>query len=39
MIRPYFKWYDLWIGVFIDRPKKIVYVGLLPTVGFWVRWG
>jgi hypothetical protein len=27
-----FIWYDLWIGVYIDRKKKIVYVNPLPCV-------
>lgn len=28
-----FAWYDLWIGVFVDRQKKKVYVFLIPMVG------
>jgi hypothetical protein len=27
-----FAWYDLWVGVFIDRKKRIVYVCPLPTL-------
>jgi hypothetical protein len=32
-IRVIFAWYDLWIGVFIDRPKHRVYVFPLPCLG------
>lgn len=28
-----FAWYDLWIGVFVDRHKKKLYVFLIPMVG------
>lgn len=36
-IRPIFAWYDLWIGVFIDRSKRRVYVLPIPCVGFVVE--
>jgi hypothetical protein len=32
-VRPIFAWYDLWVGVFIDRPRRRVYVFPLPCVG------
>jgi hypothetical protein len=32
-IRPIFAWYDLWVGVFIDRAKHRVYVFPLPCIG------
>jgi len=25
-------WYDVWIGAYIDRPNRIVYVCPLPTI-------
>jgi len=28
-----FAWYDLWIGVFVDRAKRRVYVFPIPCVG------
>ena len=29
----FFRWYDLWIGAYIDRPRRTVYICLLPTIG------
>jgi len=28
-ISPYFRWYDLWVGVYIDTKNKAVYIGVL----------
>ena len=27
-----FAWYDLWVGIFIDRPKRRVYICPLPCL-------
>jgi len=27
-----FAWYDLWIGIFYDAKKKIIYICPLPTL-------
>ena len=27
-----FAWYDLWIGFFIDKDNKKIYVCLIPTL-------
>lgn len=32
-----FAWYDFWIGLFWDRKKRWLYVMILPTVGFVVK--
>lgn len=32
-VRPMFAWYDLWVGVFVDRPKRRIYVFPLPCLG------
>lgn len=32
-ITPYFRWYDLWIGIYIDTKNSIAYVGLIPMFG------
>lgn len=31
-IRFFFAWYDLWIGVYVDRDNQAVYICLLPTL-------
>jgi hypothetical protein len=31
-VKVFFAWFDLWIGVYIDRPRRIVYVCPLPTL-------
>jgi len=38
-IRPIFAWYDLWVGIFIDLPKKRLYVFPLPMFGLVIEWG
>lgn len=35
-VKPIFAWYDLWIGVFIDRPKRRVYIFPVPCLGIVV---
>jgi len=32
-----FAWYDMWIGVFIDTKKKIVYICPIPCVLIQLR--
>lgn len=32
-ITPYFRWYDIWVGAYIDKTKKTLYFCLLPTIG------
>jgi len=36
-VRPIFAWYDLWIGVFVDRPKRRVYIFPVPCLGLVVE--
>ncbi len=31
-VRIEFKWFDIWLGVFIDQPGKAIYICLLPTL-------
>ncbi len=38
-IRPVFAWFDLWVGVYVDRPKRQVYVFLVPCFGLVISWG
>jgi hypothetical protein len=37
-IRPVFAWFDLWVGVFVDRPKRRIYILPLPMVGIVIEW-
>lgn len=32
-VRLIFAWHDVWVGVFVDRPKRRVYVFPLPCLG------
>jgi len=36
-IRPIFAWYDIWIGVFVDRPKRRIYIFPIPCVGVVIQ--
>lgn len=32
-VRPFFRWYDLWIGVYIDTDNRTIYICPLPMIG------
>ena len=32
-IKPYFRWYDLWVGAYVDTRRQAVYICPLPTIG------
>ncbi len=36
-IRPIFAWYDLWMGVYIDRYHETVYIFILPMIGIRIE--
>lgn len=38
-IRPFFAWYDLWIGAYYDRARRCLYVCPVPTVGVVIQFG
>lgn len=38
-VKPMFAWYDCWVGVFVDREKRKVYVFPIPCVGLVIYWG
>lgn len=33
IIRPYFKWFDIWVGAFYDATKRWLYIQPLPMCG------
>lgn len=37
-VRPVFAWYDLWIGVYVDRRAPALYVFPVPCVGVRIDW-
>ncbi len=37
-VKPIFAWYDLWVGVFINRDKRRVYIFPVPCLGLLVSW-
>lgn len=32
-VRPFFRWYDLWVGAYYDRGSRTVYICPLPMIG------
>ena len=38
-IRTYLRWYDLWVGLYVDRPNRVWYVCLLPMWVIEIAWG
>lgn len=36
-VRPIFAWYDIWIGIFIDRPKHRIYIFPIPMIGILIE--
>ena len=36
-IKPFFRWYDLWVGLYIDKANKTIYVCPLPMIGLKIK--
>jgi hypothetical protein len=36
-VRPIFAWYDLWVGAFVDRSKRRLYIFPLPCFGVVIQ--
>lgn len=34
----FFRWYDLWIGLYIDAPNCTLYLCPIPMFGVKIRW-
>jgi len=34
-----FRWYDLWIGIYIDRRNKYIYIFPIPMIGIRIFYG
>ena len=34
----FFRWYDLWFGVYIDTRHNTVYICPVPMFGVKIRW-
>lgn len=32
-------WYDCWIGIYVDRKQRRVYILPIPCVGLCIYWG
>ena len=32
-------WYDFWVGVYVDRDKRTIYILPAPCIGVRVYWG
>lgn len=38
-IKPFWRWFDIWIGAYVDTERRAVYICPLPMVGVKVTWG
>ena len=38
-IRPMFAWYDFWVGVFYDKPRRRLYIFPIPCFGVRITFG
>jgi hypothetical protein len=38
-IEPFFRWYDLWVGCYVDIENLVIYVCPLPTLGVKLSFG
>ena len=37
-VNPFFRWYDLWIGVYIDTKNKAIYLCPIPMFGIKISY-
>lgn len=36
-VKPFFRWYDLWVGMYIDTANRVIYICPLPMIGIKVQ--
>lgn len=36
-VRPYFKWFNSWIGLYYDVKERAIYIGIVPMIGIKVE--
>lgn len=39
LIKSFFRWYDLWVGAYIDAANKTVYICPIPMFGVKISRG
>jgi len=37
-VKPFFRWYDLWVGIFIDNKNDAIYIIPFPMFGIKIWW-
>ena len=38
IVKPVFKWFDFWMGLYWDRDRKILYLFYFPMCGLMISW-
>jgi len=38
-VTAFFRWYDLWIGAYVDMANRTLYVCPVPMFGLKIQWG
>jgi hypothetical protein len=38
-VRPIVAWYDLWVGLFVDRAHRRLYIFPVPCLGLVIQFG
>jgi hypothetical protein len=38
-VKPFFRWYDLWVGAYWSKEERALYVCPLPMIGLRIKAG